>query len=94
MADDLDGRGVVVDDDGEVFRAAGRSIEQDERESLLAQPRDRIVGHLRGRDEQAVDLSLAEDTQVARLALRLVIRVAQDDVVAPLEGRVLGALDD
>ena len=62
--------------------------------AVLAQLGDRVVGHLRGRDEQAVDLALAEHAQVGRLALRVVLRVAQDEVVAPLAGRVLGPLDD
>jgi len=94
MGDHPDGRGMVVDDDREVLGAAGRPVEEDERKGLLAQLGDRVVGHLRGRDEETVDLALPKHAQVGRLTFRLVLRVAQDEVVAPQASRVLGALDD
>ena len=94
VADRVHGRRVVVDHDREVVGVVGRPVEEDEGVPLVAELVDRVVGHLRGRDQQAVDLVLAERVQTGRLALRLVLRVAQDEVVAALARGVLRALDD
>ncbi len=59
---------MVVDEHRQNVGAMRLAIQQDEREGIRAQLIDRAVGHLRGRDQQAIDLALPEHAQVGRLA--------------------------
>src|SRR5688572_4558432 len=89
----LDGSGgalAIVRYHRKVVTRARRAVEQDERDLLAAQLGDGRIGGGAGGDEDPVDAPLAQNAQVAGLALEGVVRVAEDEVVTT---RMCGALD-
>ena len=98
QADEVSDRGGdapgIVDDDGKVVRAPRTAVHEHEWEVIAAQLRDGRVGHEARRDEETVDLPFAEHAQVGRLALRGILGVTEDQVVAAGMRGVLDAFDD
>jgi len=70
-----------------------RSVDQDDGEWRRGQPFEVPPAETAGRDDQPVDPALDEQVEVARLALRVVVGVAQQDRVALRPGGVLDRPD-
>ena len=84
----------VVHEHHQVVRASGPPVDQHEGEIITSQLSDGRVRHEARGDDDAVDLSLAEHSQVLVLALRRVLGVAEHEVVAARARRLLDPFDD
>jgi hypothetical protein len=73
--------------------AGQRALQLDDGHGLAAQQQVLFVVGAAGDEHQPVDALFHQQAQIGRLLLRAAMRVAQDDVVAELERRVLDPAD-